>query len=321
MRIGIASALAAVLAALLAGCGSTLAPGSRSGTADVAFAGSLQLVMSKYLGPEFTRADGYSYQGRGGGSLGLAQEVISGEIHPSVFISVGPGPLALLEPRYTRWAVRIASSPLVVAYYPHGPYAVSLNRIREHQLPVSDLFTLMARPGFRLGRTDPATDPQGQAFAMMVGLAAKLYHLSPAVASQDLGGSDPGAQLYPETSLEAQLQAGQLDAASAFESEALQLHLPFISLPAVINFGDPKDLADYRAAHLRIGANQVVHGSLLDIEATVLGRGSPAATAFVEFLAGHRGRQILAREGYATPPLQLLGDSAAAPAGIRRLAR
>jgi molybdate/tungstate transport system substrate-binding protein len=315
-------ALAAALAALLAGCGSTPAPVSRSGTADVAFAGSLQLVMSKYLGPAFTRADGYTYQGRGGGSLGLAQEVLSGEIAPNVFISVGPGPLALLEPRYTRWALRIASSPLVVAYYPGGPYAGQLRRIRDHQLPLRDLFTLMARPGFRLGRTDPATDPQGQAFAMMVGLAVKLYGLPAAVAAQDLGGADPGAELYPETALEAQLQAGQLDAASAFESEAVQLHLPFISLPAAINFGDPQDLAQYRAASLRISPTEVVHGSLLDIEETVLGTSSRAAAlAFVEFLAGPKGRAILSRQGYETPPLQLLGDPSAAPAKIRRMAQ
>ena len=319
MRTGIA--LAAALITLVAGCGSTPAPVSRSGTADVAFAGSLQLVMSKYLGPAFTRADGYAYQGRGGGSLGLAQEVRSGEIAPNVFISVGPGPLALLEPSYTRWSLRVASSPLVVAYYPRGPYAARLHRIEDHQLPLRDLFTLMASPGFRLGRTDPATDPQGQAFAMMVGLAVKLYDLPPGFAAQDLGGDNPGAELYPETSLEAQLQAGQLDAASAFKSEAVQLHLPFITLPAAINFGDPQDLARYRAASLRISPTEVVHGSLLDIEATVLGRTSQAAAlAFVEFLAGRQGRAILSRQGYATPPPQLLGDQSAAPASIRRLA-
>ena len=313
---------AALTSVVVAGCGSNPvpAPASRSGSVDAAFAGSLQLVMSKYLGPEFTRADGYPYQGRGGGSLGLAQEVISGEITPNVFISVGPGPLALLEPRYTRWALRIASSPLVVAYYPSGPYAHRLSQIRDHKLPLRDLFTLLAQPGFRLGRTDPATDPQGQAFAMMVGLAVKLYRLPPGLAAQDLGGSDPGSQIYPETALEAQLQAGQLDAASAFESQAVQLHLPFITLPSSINFGDPQDQARYRAASLRISPTEVVHGSLLDLEATVLGRGSrAAAAAFLVFLASHQGRTTLSREGYATPPLQLLGDPSAAPAAIRRV--
>ncbi len=289
---------------------------------NAAFAGSLQLVMEKDLGPAFTKAQGYAYQGRGGGSLGLAQEVLSYEITPNVFISVGPGPLALLEPKYTRWALRIASSPLVVAYYPKGRYAAELTAIRQGRLPLRDLFTLLAEPGFRLGRTDPATDPQGQAFAMMVGLAARAYGLSAAVARADLGGSNPGGQVYPETSLEAQLQAGQLDAASAFRSQAVQLGLPYIALPPALNFGDPADAAWYRAASLRVSATKVVHGSLLDVEATVLGHSDQAAAdAFVAYLAGASGRAILARAGYSTPPPALLGASAAAPASIRRLAR
>jgi molybdate/tungstate transport system substrate-binding protein len=320
VRAGITIILVA-LCCLIAACGSQggRSASKRVGTANVAYAGSLQLVMEKYLGPAFTKAEGYSYQGRGGGSLGLAQEVLAGEITPNVFISVGSGPLTGLEPKLTTWAVRVASSPLVVAYYPQGTYSSELDRIREGKLPLRDLFTLMAKPGFRLGRTDPATDPQGEAFAMMISLGTRLYGLPPTVATADLGGANPGGEMYPETSLEAQLQAGQLDAASSFKSEAMQLKLPYISLPAAINFGDPADLSAYRAATLRLTSGRTVHGFLLDIEATVLGHGQQAAAdSFVAYLAGSAGRSLLSREGYSTPPMVILGRAQNAPEALRK---
>lgn len=312
--------LAAAVSLLAAACGavSPSLPRHPSGTANVAFAGSLQLVMDHYVGPSFSKKEGYQYQGRGAGSLGLAQEILAKEISPNVFISVGSAPLALLEPRYTSWAVRIASSPLVVAYYPEGPHATELRQIARGERPLKDLFTLMATPGFRLGRTDPATDPQGEAFAMMVGLASHLYSFPQSEAAAVLGGSNPGGQIYAETALEAELQAGQLDAASAFKSEALQLGLPYITLPASIDFGDPQDLTKYRAASLQLTPTQRVHGFLLDIEATVIGRTDlAAADSFVSFLSSSAGRAILAKEGYETPAPSLLGDSAAAPSSIR----
>ncbi len=322
LRLGAVTLLVAICCVVSA-CGSTSSSSvpKRVGTANVAYAGSLQLVMEKYIGPAFSQAEGFSYQGRGGGSLGLAQEVISGEITPNVFISVGSGPLSTLEPKYTTWAVRVASSPLVVAYYPQGTYSAELDRIREGKLPLRDLFTLLAKPGFRLGRTDPATDPQGQAFAMMISLAARLYDLPASVPTADLGGADPGGEVYPETSLEAQLQAGQLDAASSFKSEAIQLKLPYITLPSAINFGDPADLSQYQAATLQLTTGKTVHGFLLDIEATVLGHDQQAAAdSFVTYLASSAGRALLAREGYATPPAVITGRATGAPEALRKIA-
>ena len=317
LRMRLLGALGAGVALLVTGCSGPAQQRAPSGIADVAFAGSLELVMDQRVGPAFTKATGYQYQGRGAGSFALAQEILGHEISPNVFISVGSAAVSLLEPAHTSWAVRIATSPLVIAYYPQGPHAAELHRIAAGQLPMADLFSLLAAPGFRLGRTDPATDPQGQAFAMMVGLAQRLYSLPAAEAKADLGGSNPGSEIYPETALEAQLQAGQLDAASAFRSQAIQLGLPYVPLPAAINFGDPQDQVRYRQASLQIGPHDVVHGFLLDVEATVLGRsGGAAADSFVSYLLSTAGRATLSRAGYSVPPPSLLGNLHDIPAAI-----
>jgi molybdate/tungstate transport system substrate-binding protein len=255
------------------------------------------------------------------GSLGLAQDIVAGEITPNVFMPIGSAPMQLLEPKFTKWAMQFAASPLVVAYYPKGPHAVELKKISKGRLPITDLFSLMATPGFKLGRTDPAIDPQGQGFVEMVHLAEKYLGVSATTGTADLGGANGSSQIFSETGLEPTLQAGQLDAASAYRPQAVQLGLPYIALPDKINFGDPSDTAIYDQASLKLSTGEVVHGSLLDLEAAVLkvGGTTGAATAFVRFLLGPKVRHILTKEGYTLLPPALLGQSSTAPKLIRNL--
>jgi molybdate/tungstate transport system substrate-binding protein len=291
------------------------------GLANVASAGSLQLLMDKYMGPPFISQTGDQYQNQSMGSLGLAQEIVAGEITPNVFVPIGAAPMALLEPKFTTWAVQFAASPLVVAYYPKGPHAGELKKISEGKLPIKDLFAAMATPGFKLGRTDPALDPQGQGFIEMVHLAEKYLGVSAATGSADLGGSNSSSQIFSETALEPTLQAGELDAASAYLPQAVQLGLPYVALPDAINFGDPRDASVYDKASLTLSTGQVVQGSLLDLEATVLKVGGDygAGTAFVKFLLGSTARRILTKEGYTLLPPTLLGQKSAAPESLRDL--
>lgn len=320
--------LAVTLAATLAVLGAvTLAPAAvASGTttpelANVGTAGSLQLLMDKYLGPPFIKETGDQYQSQSMGSLGFAQDIVAGELTPNVFIPIGSAAMAILEPKFTTWAVQFAATPLVVAYYPNGPHAPELKKISEGKLPIKDLFTLMATPGFKLGRTDPAIDPQGQGFIEMVHLSEKYLGVSSATANADLGGSTGSSQIFSETGLEPTLQAGQLDAASAYLPQAVQLGLPYVALPDQINFGDPKDVAIYDNASLTLSTGQVVQGSLLDLEATELkANGDPAAaTAFIKFLLSSATRRILTKEGYTLLPPTLLGQKSAAPESIRKI--
>ncbi|MGH7610858.1 MAG: extracellular solute-binding protein [Candidatus Dormibacteria bacterium] len=287
--------------------------------ANIASAGSLQLLMDRYLGPPFIKATGDEYQNQSAGSQGLAQEIVAGELTPNVFMPIGSAPMQLLEPNFTTWALQFAASPLVVAYYPKGPHAAELTKISSGKLPIKDLFTLMATRGFKLGRTDPAVDPQGQGFIMMVHLAQKYLGVSAATAAADLGASDPTSQVFSETGLEPTLQAGELDAASAYLPQAVQLRLPYVALPAKINFGDPDDAAVYRSASLTLATGQVVDGSLLDLEATVLQSNGDqgAATAFLKFLLTKSVRHLMKRQGYALLTPRILGQKRAAPAALR----
>lgn len=289
------------------------------GVADVAFAGSLELLDNTVIGPHFTEATGARYEGRGGGSYGLAREILAGEITPNVFESIGGGPIRLLEPRRTTWYIRLAASPIVVAYNPRTAAAAELSAIRAGRRPLSDLFRLLASPGFLLGRTNPNTDPQGQAFVEMVDLGVHRLHLPSSLATRILGPLDNPRQVFAETALESRLEAGQLDAASAFLSQAVQLHLPYVPLPAAINFGEPADARLYAEARLRLGDGEIVHGTPLTVDVTLLGRQDRAAAIrFVLYLLSPAGKAEMSQAGYDLLRPTIVGDTSAVPAQIRQ---
>ncbi len=321
----IALACTAILAGTVVGCGSIpsgstfggAAPSGHAGTANVAYAGSLQLLNNKTIGPTFARATGFSYEGRGGGSFGLSNEIVAGEIAPNVFESVGAGPIQPLMPKLTRWYVQFASSPIVVAYNPKTPYASELAAIAKGQKPLAALFSLMEQPGFLLGRTNPQTDPQGQAFYEMVELAQSQFHLPAETVTKVLGSPDNPSQVFAETTLESRLQAGQLYAASAFLSQAIQLHLPYITLPAEMNFGDPALASEYAAASLDLGSGHVVHGVPLVLDITTVGgQDAQAADSFVAYTLSPAGRRAMQAAGYTLLQPTVFGSRSAVPKGV-----
>jgi molybdate/tungstate transport system substrate-binding protein len=323
----IAVACFGVVAALAAGCSSSSSPATPSasgsgsadgaakvsGTANVAYAGSLELLNEKTIGPAFQQATGAGYTGQGSGAVGLSQEIVSGEIRPNVFESIGPYPLAALEPKFTTWYVGLVSAPIVIAYSPGSKYGPQLAQIAAGKLPMSDLFELMTEPGFTLGRTDPNTDPQGQAFYEMVQGAQTYYHLPAGTAAKILGPLDNTKQTYEETSLESFLQSGQLDAASAYRSQAIQDKLHYITLPDVLNFGEPGLEPAYAKYTIKLSDGQTVHGVPTEVYATEIGVTDPAAAAaFIAYQLRPSVRAAFQKGGYTLVTPTIYGSGAPA---------
>src|SRR5579863_10124321 len=223
-----------------------------TGTVNVAYAASLQFLNEKVVSPAFTAAQGYKFSGFGASSGDLETDIASGEIHPNVFESVGGDNITPLEPKFTKWYIQYASTSMVVAYNPKSKYASQFKAIADGSKPLSSLFTLLQTPGLKLGRTDPNTDPQGRDFIEMLELAQMYYHLPSDTVAKILGtpdfGSASSSEIYAESSLDSTLESGQLDAASAFVTQAIELHLDYIPLPTQINLGSAADAAQYKKA-------------------------------------------------------------------------
>jgi molybdate/tungstate transport system substrate-binding protein len=317
----------ALLLTIAAGCSSShgsSSPGATKtttkGTASVAYAGSLLDLEEKVVGPAFHTATGYGYSGRGAGSLALSQEIKSGEISPNVFLSIGAAPITALEPKYTSWYVQFATSPVVIAYSPTSRYASELAAIGSGQKPLADLVTVLQSPGFKLGRTDPNVDPQGQAFIEMMQLLKLKFGLAPGTIEKILGGVPSDAkssEIFDETALEPRLEAGQLDAASAYLSQAIQLHLKYIDLGPALDLGDPADATAYAQAKLTLANGEVVKGKPLVVDVTTIGTSDAAAAdAFVAYTLSHTGLQNYAQGGYRLLTPKLVGNQAAVPSSV-----
>jgi molybdate/tungstate transport system substrate-binding protein len=322
------SALLAIACLGLAACGSSSPSASggtakKSGTANVAFASSLEFLNTKDAGPGFTKSQGYKFSGTAGSSGDLESNIAAGEIAPNVFESVGGDNITPLFPKFTKWYAQYAGTSMVVAYNPNSKYASQFKAIAAGTEPLKNLFTLMQQPGFKLGRTDPNTDPQGRDFIEMLELAQSTMGLPSSTVTKILGGPTSSAtspQIFAEASLDATLQSGQLDASSAFITQAIELHLPYIPLPASINLGDFADAAQYAKATVTItskGQTSVKKGSPQVIDITIIGKPTPAAIAFVKYTLSAAGLAVYKAGGFTLLTPTATGDTSAIPAAVR----
>jgi molybdate/tungstate transport system substrate-binding protein len=316
-----------------AGCGSSSGGGPSAsstlmtkptGTASVAAASSLEYLHEKIVGPAFTKAEGYKYSGQYNASGDLESDIASGEISPNVFESVGGDNITPLFPKFTKWYIQYAGTSMVIAYNPKSKYAADFKAYADGSKPLSGLFTLMQAPGFKLGRTDPNIDPQGRDFIYMLELAQSHYHLPSDTVAKILGTSDFGSssssQIYAESALDSVLQSGQLDASSAFITQAIELHLDYIPLPPQINLGDQSMAAQYQKASVTVtsnGTKTTKHGSPQVIDITLIGKPAAAGTAFVKYTLSPAGRALWKQGGFTLLTPTVTGDSSAIPAAIK----
>jgi molybdate/tungstate transport system substrate-binding protein len=313
---------------VVAACGSSSTPSAPAkkptGTVSAAAAASLTYLSEKVIGPAFTKADGYKYSGTYNASGELESSIAAGEIKPNVFESVGGDNITPLEPKFTKWYAQYAGTSMVVAYNPNSKYASQFKAFADGSKPLSGLFTLLETPGLKLGRTDPNIDPQGRDFIYMLELAQSYYHLPSNTVAKILGTSDYGSstssQIYAESSLDSTLQSGQLDASSAFITQAVELHLDYIPLPPAINLGSVALAAQYAKATVSItvdGAKTTKSGSPQWLDITIIGKPTPAAIAFVRYTLSPTGLALYKKGGFSLAKPVVTGDTSAIPAAIR----
>jgi molybdate/tungstate transport system substrate-binding protein len=311
------------IALAAAGCASSPTAAKKSGTATVAYASSLEYLNEKVAGPAFHTADGYKYSGISGEAGALSSEIAAHEISPGVFESVGGDNITPLEPKFTKWYVQYAGNKMVVAYSPTSKYAPQFEAIASGKKPMKDLFTLLETPGLKLGRTDPNTDPQGRYFIFMLELAQMYYHLPSDTVAKIIGtplASPSSPQIYAESSLDATLESGQLDAASAYYTQAIELHLHYIELPTAINLSSFALASQYAKASLTItssGVKTLKTGEPLVLDMTTIGKPTPAGIAFIKYTLSKAGVAQYRAAGFTILKPTIYGDATDVPAAIR----
>ncbi len=267
---------------------------------DVAFAGSMGAAMDGGVRAAAAQALGVEVRGRGQGAMALARLIVAGSLRPDVFISVTRGPMRLVQDaRMAGRAAAIARTRMVIAYSPKSRFA---NLLHVADRPGAEpWWRILEAPGFRFGRTDPRHDPEGLNTLFLMDLAGRDYRQLD-LKSRILGPDLNFAQIFPEASVMARLQGGEIDAATAYRTQPQALGLPFVALPAAIDLGEESMQARYAVVSETLGGRTFRPSPLVFYAAALTRAAHPrAARAFVRWLAGAGGQPILRSYHYDAP--------------------
>ena len=263
----------------------------------VAYAGSMGSMMDGAVKPAIAKSLNADMRGRAQGSSGLANLIVAGSIRPDVFISVTPGPMRIvLKAGKADNAVPIARTEMVIAYSPKSQFASDLAKAGEPG--AKPWWQILETPGLRFGRTDPNTDPQGLNIIFTMQLAADYYH-QPDLADKILGPQINPQQIFQEPDVMARLQAGQLDASSAYKTQPGALGLPFLSLPKEINLGDASLEDTYKKVTVTLNGKTLRPAPLVFYTAVLKDAPQPElANRFLNWLQGPEAHEILTHYHY-----------------------
>jgi molybdate/tungstate transport system substrate-binding protein len=258
--------------AIIAGCSSSTTSGSGaspsasrgSGKVEILYAGSLVNVMEKSIGPAFSAATGYTYEGEGAGSTQLANEIKGKVKRADVFISASAKSDQALEgAKNGDWVTSYAtfgSSPLVLGYNPNSSFAAALKTKPWYQV--------LTESGIKIGRTDPKLDPKGELTATALTAASTTFKDATLATTVE-----KNSQIFPEEDLVGRLESGQLDVGFFYTVEATAAKIPTVSLDL------PTEKATYTVAVLNNAPDRA------------------GATAFVNYLLSAAGREKLSAAG------------------------
>ncbi|HKX19401.1 MAG TPA: extracellular solute-binding protein [bacterium] len=282
----------------------------------VLYAGSLVNVFERDLGPAFTRASGIAVLGRAGGSTALAHMIRDGLVPADVFVSAEPGVNRILAPQAgapsANWYLTFGTTSMVIAYAPGSRFAPALR--------IGPWFQVLASPGLRLGRTDPALDPKGFRTILVAQLAETYYH-EPGLARRLLGPDENPSQIFPEEALVGRLTSGQADAGFFYLVETVAEHLPYVTLPPALNLSDPEFAATYATVSWVDSSGAKHTGAPIVYTVTIpsSARNPDGAARFVAFLLGREARALLASRGILGVPVRAGGRPSDVPPRLRPL--
>lgn len=275
-------------------------------TLTVTYAGSMGVVMDNGLGPDFAKKNHVDYQGQGQGAYGMARLLAAKKVVADVFVSITPGPIDVLKQAgLVEQAQPVASTRMVIAYNPHSRYAQQFAQSGDDKK--APWWKILSEPGLRFGRTDPTSDPQGQNIIFTLKLAERYYQ-QPGLANSIMGELINPQQIAAEGGLLARLEAGQVDAASGYESATRSAKLPYVALPDPINLSNPDyskqwyDKVSFILAD-HTGQPKTYRPQPLVFYAAVL-KNAPhpeLAQQFVRYLTSAAAQQIFKDNGYDQP--------------------
>ena len=211
---------------------------------------------------------------------------------------------------FATWYVGFVSNQITFAYTSHSKGA--------SQLTASNWYKVLAEPGVRIGRSNPAADPSGYQTLQMLQLANGYYH-QPNLSASVLKNAPDSSVAETETSLLAALQSGQIDYLAIYKSNALEQHLKYIALPPQVNLSDPAMAADYGKVTIHAGslgaltAKPIIYGLTIPANAPSAALGQK----FISFVLSPQGQAIMRSNGFVVISPALASSQDKVPAALQ----
>jgi molybdate/tungstate transport system substrate-binding protein len=267
-------------------------------------AGSLGRPLREALDSFAAQEQGVEVAQENAGSLESARKLTElGKIPDVIALADEAVFPALLIPRFTGWDVAFARNEMVLAFTDRSVGAA--------EITPANWTAILLRPGVRIGRSDPALDPNGYRALLVCQLEERRAH-APGLAARLLAAMPERYMRPKEADLVALVQTGDLDYAWSYRSVAQTAGLRYVDLPPEVDLSDPTRAALYATASVMIpgaGARRApdgprdtlaLHGTPI-LYALSIPRDAPQAglaRRFVTWLLGPAGRAILLRDGF-----------------------
>jgi len=200
-----------------------------------------------------------------------------------------------LLPKYVDWSVDFLTEQIVIIIGENAKHAGEITAANWPQI--------LLKPDVEYGISDPLTAPVGYR-SLMVWQLAEQHYKQPKLYEQ-LQAHMLKKNIRPNaTALVTLLKSGELDYIFDYASLAKQQGLKTIVLPGEINLGNPQFADRYATASATIpgkvpGTTTTIKGEPIVYSIAVLknAKNPKAAEAFLSFLLGPKGRQLMADAG------------------------
>ncbi|MCK5843819.1 MAG: tungstate ABC transporter substrate-binding protein WtpA [Victivallales bacterium] len=199
-----------------------------------------------------------------------------------------------LLPESAKWCVKFAANEMTIVYH--------AGSVRAGEINSGNWYVILLDDNVAFGRSDPDCDPCGYR-AVMTAKLAEIYYgvkgLSKSILKKD------SAYIRPkETDLIALLEANVIDYIFLYRSVAVQHKLKYVVLPDEINLKSAKFADFYKQVSVEISGrkpgSRVAKIGAPMIYGVTIPDNAPnrvAALAFLDFLLGPNGGEIMMRNG------------------------
>jgi molybdate/tungstate transport system substrate-binding protein len=323
-RGGILAVAAGLVLALAAACASTSSQpaaghGSSNGargTLIVFGAGTLSTPFTAELAA-FKRANpGVTIHSQFGASGDMVKDITQlgqpADVLGVADYSLIPKLMSGTSGPHATWYLGFVSNQITFAYTSHSKGA--------SQLTPANWYKVLAQPGVRIGRSNPAADPSGYQILQALQLA-QTYYNDPGLSAAVLKNSPDSSVAETETSLLAALQSGQIDYLAIYRSDALSQHLKYIALPDQINLSDSVLAADYAKVSINAGSLGTLTAKPIIYGLTIPSNAPDAALAqkFAAFVLSPQGQAIMRGNGFVVISPALASSQGKVPSSLSSL--